>query len=82
MSEHTRELRLSEAQREREELDELLDQALRQTFPASDPISLQFDRKSRRSVAAAGGSCRRASRRALLLGTDKERGQHDPASAE
>lgn len=55
MSEHTRELRLSEAQREREELDELLDQALRQTFPASDPISLQFDRKSRRSVAAAGG---------------------------
>jgi hypothetical protein len=56
MSEHTRELRLSEAQRERDELDQLLDQALRQTFPASDPISLQFDRKGGRSVAAARGT--------------------------
>jgi len=52
MPEHTEELRASQSQREREELDELLDQALRQTFPASDPISLQFDRAGGHSVAA------------------------------
>ena len=33
-----------ERQDRQEDLDTMLDEALRLTFPASDPISLQFDR--------------------------------------